>query len=88
MTTGEGDLSGNTNPIVSKLLSPDEVLGMLLWNGFSCVGVWDVAGMSSAEMVEAVSHSIQPKAPSRIPIRDAVLEPVMGHFELPQAFSA
>ena len=73
-TTGEGDLSGNTNSIVAELLLPEEVIGMLS-GSFSCVAVCDAAGMSSAEIVEAVSDSIQPKAPSRIPIRDAVLEP-------------
>ena len=41
VTTGEGDLSGNTNSIVAKLLSPDEVIGMLS-GGFSCVDVCDV----------------------------------------------
>ena len=32
--------------------------------------------MLSAEIVEAALESMQPKAPSRIPIRDDVLEPV------------
>ena len=84
--TGEGDLSGNTNSIVVRLLSPDEVVGMLS-GGFSCVDDCDVAGMSSAEIVEVVSDLIQPKAPSRNPIREEVLEPAR-HFDLPQAFSA
>ena len=80
--TGEGDLSGNTNSIVARLLSPDEPVGMLS-GGFSCVDVCDVAGMSSAEIVEAVSDSIQPKSPSRIPIRDEVLEPVRAILIFP-----
>ena len=75
VTTVEGDLSRNTNSIVAELLSPEEVVGMLS-GSFSYVAVCDVTGMSSAEIVEAVSDSIQPKDPSRIPIRDAVLEPV------------
>ena len=82
-TTGEGDLSGNTNSIVAELLSPEEVVGML-FGSFSCVAVCDAAGMSSAEIVEAVSDSIQPKAPSRIPIRDAVLEPVRAILSFPR----
>ena len=81
--TGEGDLSGNTNSIVAKLLSPGEVVDMLS-GGFSCVDVWDVTGISLAEIVEAVSDSIQPKAPSRIPIRDAVLKPARAILILPR----
>ena len=72
MITGEGDLSGNTNSTIARLLSPDEVIGMLS-GGFSWVDVCDVAGMSSMEIVEAVSESMQPKAPSRIPSREDVL---------------
>ena len=34
--TGEGDLSGNTNSTVARLLSPDEVVGILS-GGFSRV---------------------------------------------------
>ena len=81
VTTGEGDLSGNTNSIVAKLLSPDEVMGMLS-GGFSCVD--DAAGMSSAEIVEVVLDSIQPKTPSRIPIRDAVSEPAKAILSFPR----
>ena len=81
--TGERDLSGNTNSIVAKLLSPDEVIS-LLSSGFSCVDVWDGSGMSSAEIVEVVSDSIEPKAPSRIPIKDAVLAPVRAILIFPR----
>ena len=81
--TGERDLSGNTNSIVAKLLSPDEVIGMLS-SGVSCVDVWDGAGMSSAENVEVVLDSIQPKAPSRIPIKDVVLEPARANLIFPR----
>ena len=81
--TGERDLSGNTNSIVAKLLSQDEVVGMLS-GGFSCVDAWDVAGMLSAEIVEVVSDSIQPTALSRIPIREAVLEPARAILIFPR----
>ena len=81
-TTGEGDLSGNTNSIVVRVLSPNEVIGILS-GGFSWVDVCDVAGMSSAEIMEAVLESMQPKAPSRIPSRDDVLEPVRAILIFP-----
>ena len=81
-TTGEGDLSGNTNSIVAELLLPEEVVGMLS-GSFSCVAVCDAAGIS-AEIVEAVLDSIQPKAPSRTPIRDTVLEPARAILSFPR----
>ena len=83
VTTGGGDFSGNTNPKVAELLSPEEVMGMLS-GSLSCVAVSDAAGMSSAEIIEAVSDPIQPKAPSRIPIRDVVLEPVRAILSFPR----
>ena len=71
--TGERDLSGYTNSAVARLLSPDEVVGIFS-GGFSSVDICDVVGfwtgMSSVEIVEAVLESIQPKASSRISIRD------------------
>ena len=84
--TGERDLSGNTNAVVARLLSPDEIIGILP-GGFSSVDVCDVVGfwtgMSSAEIVEAVLESIQPKAPSRISIRDEVSEPARAILIFP-----
>ena len=59
--TGERDLSGKTNSAVARLLSPDELVGIFS-DGFSSVGVFGVVGfwtgMSSAEIVEAVSELI------------------------------
>ena len=56
MITGEGDLSGNTNSAVARLLSPDEVVG--IFSGGVSLVVCDVVGfwtgLSSAEIVEAV----------------------------------
>ena len=61
VNTGERDLSGNSNSAVARLLSPDEVVGIFS-GGFSSVDVFGVAGfwtgMSSAEIVEAVSESM------------------------------
>ena len=45
------------------------------------MGFW--TGMSSTEIVEAVSESIQPKVPSRISIRDEVSEPVRAILIFP-----
>ena len=73
---------GNTNSTVARPLSPDEVVGIFS-GGFSWVDVCDVAGMSSAEIVEAVSESMQPKAPSRILSRDDVLELVRAILIFP-----
>ena len=59
--TGERDLSGNTNSAIARLLSLDKGVGIFSV-GFSSVDVCDVegfwTGMSSTEVVEAVSESI------------------------------
>ena len=84
--TGEGGLSGNSNLAVARLLSPDEVVGIFS-GGFSSGDVFGVlgfwTGMSLMEIVEAVLESMQPKAPSRIPSRDDVLEPMRAILIFP-----
>ena len=80
--TGEGDLSGNTNSTLARLLSPDEVVG-LLSGGFSLVDVCDVAVMSSAEILEGSIRVNATKSPSRIPSREDVLEPLRAILIFP-----
>ena len=75
--------------MIARVLSPDEIVGIVS-DGFSLVDVFGVVdfwtGMSSTEIVEAVSESMQPKAPSRILSRDDVSEPVRAILIFPNPF--